>query len=76
MPKATKSSAQGTTPESTHEEMSTSSQDKHSSSNQEPDPEITFYPSRQPQLVQACSCHILRVPRWTGKLMMGFTIDF
>ena len=76
MPKATKSSALGAIPEQTHEEMTTSSQDEHSSSDQEPDPEITFQPLDSHNQSQACSCHILRVPRWTEKLMMGFTIDF
>ena len=76
MPKATKSSAQGATPEPTHEEMTTSSQDEHSSSDQEPDPEITFHPLDSHSQSQTCSCYTLRVPRWTGQLMMGFTIDF
>ena len=46
MPKATKSSAWGATSVPTHDEMTPSSQDEHSSSDQEPDPEITFHPSR------------------------------
>ena len=46
-----KSSAWGATSEPTHEEITPSSQDEHSSSDQEPDPEITFHPSRQPQPV-------------------------
>ena len=48
MPKATKSSAQGATPEPLPEEMHTSSQDEQSSCEQEPDPEITFHHPRQP----------------------------
>ena len=48
MPKSTKSSAQGATPEPLPEEMPTSSQDEQSSSEQEPDPEITFNCPRQP----------------------------
>ena len=50
MPQATKSSAWGATPEPP-EEMHTSSQDEKSSSEQEPDPEITFHHTRQPQPV-------------------------
>ena len=77
MPKVTKISTQGATSEPTHEEMTTSSQDEHSSSDQEPDPEITFHPSRQPQPVPSMLMpYILKVPRWTGQLMMGFAIDF
>ena len=51
MPKATKSSAWGATPEPLPEKMYTSSQDEQSSSEQEPDPEITFLHPRQPQPV-------------------------
>ena len=65
MPKATKSSAWGATPEPTHEEITTSSQDKHSSSDQEPDPEITLHLLDSHNQSQACSCHTLRVPGWT-----------
>ena len=74
MPKATKSSAWGATPEPP-EEIHTSSQDEQSSSEQEPIPEITFHHPRQPQPVPACSCHTLGVPGWTGQLMMDCTID-
>ena len=44
MPKTTKSSAWEATSEPIHEEMTPSSQDEHSNSDQEPDPEITFDP--------------------------------
>ena len=30
----------------------------------------------QPNQFQACSCHTLKVPRWTGQWTMGFTIGF
>ena len=43
MPKATKTSAQGATPEPLPEETHTTSQDEQSSSEQEPDPEITLH---------------------------------
>ena len=67
MPKATKSSARGATPEPIHEEMTTSSQDEHSSPDQEPDPEIMFHPSRQPQPVPSMFMPYTEVPRWTGQ---------
>ena len=51
MPKSTKSSALVTTPEPFPEEMHTISQDEQSSSEQEPDPDITFLHPRQPQPV-------------------------
>ena len=67
MPKATKSSASGATSESTHEETTLSSQDKHSSSYQEVDPEITFHPSRQPQSVPSMFMPYIGGPKmdWT-----------
>ena len=67
MPKATRSSAQGATPEPTHEEMTTSGQDEHSSSDQEPDPEIIFHPSRQPQPVPSMVMPYIEGPKmdWT-----------
>ena len=64
MPKVTKSCAWGATPEPTHEEMTTSSQDEQSSSDQEADPEITVHPLDSHNQSQACFCHTLRVPRW------------
>ena len=51
MPKPTKSSAQGATATSPPEELTPSSQEELSSSDQESDPEITFQPHRQPQPV-------------------------
>ena len=76
MPKATKSSAQGATPEPTHEEMTTSSQDDDSSSDQEPDPEITFHFSRQPQPVPSIFMLHIEGPKmdWTvnGELYHRF----
>ena len=67
MPKATKSSAWGATSEPIHKEMTTSSQDEHSSSDQEPDPEITFHPSRQPQPVPSMFMPYIEGPKiyWT-----------
>ena len=51
MPKPTKSSAQEATGTPPPEELSPSSQEELSSSDQEPDPEITFQPHREPQPV-------------------------
>ena len=67
MPKATKSSTQGATSEPIHEEMTTSSQYEHSSSDQEPDPEITFHPSRQQQPVPSMFMPYIEGPKmdWT-----------
>ena len=67
MPKATRNSAQGATSEPTHEEMTTSSQDEHSSSDQESDPEITILPSRQPQPVPSMFMPYIDGPKmdWT-----------
>ena len=67
MPKATKSSAQRATPEPTHDEMTTSSQDEHSSSDQEPVPDITFHPSRQLQPVPSRFMQYIEGPKmdWT-----------
>ena len=67
MPKATKSSAQVEGQASSQQEAHETSQEELTSSDQETDPEVTLNPPRQPQLYQACSCHILRVPRWTGQ---------
>ena len=63
MPKATKSSAQEATSVPTHEELIPSSQDEHSSSDQEPDPEITFHPSRHPQPVPSMFMPYIEGPR-------------
>ena len=67
MPKATKSSAWGATSEPTHEETTPSSQDEHSSSDQEPNPEITFHPSKQPQPVPSMFMPYTEGPKmdWT-----------
>ena len=51
MPKPTKSSAWGATEIPPPEELTPSSQEELSSSDQEPDPEITFPPPRQHQPV-------------------------
>ena len=47
--------------------MPTSSQDEHSSSDQESDAEITFYPSRQPQPVPSMFMPYIEGPKmdWT-----------
>ena len=67
MPKATKSSSQEATLEPLHEEMTTNSQDEHSSSEQEPDSEITVHPSRQPQPVPSMFMPYIEGPKmdWT-----------
>ena len=75
MPKATNSSALEANPEPLPEEMHISSQDEQSSSEQEPDTEITFHHSRQPQPVPGMLCHTMRVPRWTGQLTRACTRD-
>ena len=51
MPKATKSSAWGASQVPLPEEMTPSSHEGISSSDQEPDPEVSFQPYRQPQPV-------------------------
>ena len=51
MPKPTKSSVWGATAMPPYEESTPSSQEELSSSDQEPDPEITFQHPRQPQPV-------------------------
>ena len=65
--KATMSSAWGATPEPLPEEMHTSSQDEQSSSEQEPDPEITFHHPRQPQPVPSMFMPYIEGPKmdWT-----------
>ena len=67
MPKATKRSAQGATPEPLPEEMHTSSQDEQSSSEQDPDPEITFLHPRHPQPVPSMFMPYIEGPKmdWT-----------
>ena len=69
MPKATKSSAQGTTPKPLPKETHTTSQEEQSSSEQEPDPEITFYHPRQPQPVPSMFMPYIKGPKmdWTFK---------
>ena len=75
MPKATRNSVWEATPEPTNEETTTSSQDEHSSSDQEPDPKITFQPSRQPQPVPSIFMPYIEGPKMDWKLILGFTID-
>ena len=53
MPKATKSSAWGNNQVPLPEEMVPSSQEELSSSEQEPDPEVSFHQFRPPQLVSS-----------------------
>ena len=69
MPKATKSSAWGATPEPLPEEMHISSQDEQSSSEQELDPDITFHHPRQPQPVPSMLMPYIKGPKmdWTVK---------
>ena len=67
MPKATKSSAWGSNPMPPPEELTPSSQEEPSSSNKEPDPEITFQPHRQPQSVPGMFIPYIEGPKmdWT-----------
>ena len=44
-----------------------SSQEELSGSEQEPDPESHFINLDHPNQSQACSCHTLKVPKWTGQ---------
>ena len=62
MPKATKSSAQGATPEP-HKEMHTSCQDEQSSSEQEADPEIAFHHPRQTKPVPSMFMPYIKGPK-------------
>ena len=63
MPKATKSSPWGATPELSPEEVNTSSQNEQSSSEQEPDLEITFHYPRQPQPVPSMLMPYIEGPK-------------
>ena len=67
MPKITKSSAQGSNQTPSPEEVTPSSQDELSSSDQEPDPKITFLPHRQPQPVPGIFKPYIEGPKmdWT-----------
>ena len=67
MPKPTKSSAWGATATPLPEESTPSSQEELSSSDQEPDPEVTFQPERQPQPVPSMFMPYIEYPRkdWT-----------
>ena len=67
MPKTTKSSAQGSNQTPPPEELTPSSQDELLSSDQEPDPEITFQPHRQPQPVPSMFMPYVEGPKmdWT-----------
>ena len=76
MPKTTKSSSWGSNQTPLPEESTSNSQDELSSSDQEPDPEITFQPHRQSQPVPSMFMPYIEGPRWTGLSMMGFIIDF
>ena len=69
MPKTTKSSAQGANQVPLPEEMTPSSQEELSSSDQEPDPDISFQPYRQCQPVPSMS-----MPYIEG-LKMDWTVD-
>ena len=69
--KATNKSAQGATHKSTHEEMPVSSQDQHSSSDQEPDLEITFKPPRRPQPVPSMFIPYIEGPKMDWRVNDG-----
>ena len=76
MPKATNNSAHGKNSLYQAEEMVLSSQKGLSNSEQEPDPEVFCHQFRPPNQSKTCLCHTLKVSKWTGQLMMGFTIGF
>ena len=67
MPKATKSSAQGTNQVPLSEELTPSHQEELSSSDQEPDPENSFQPHRWPQPVPSIFMPYIEGPKmdWT-----------
>ena len=67
MPKASKSSVYGSNQTPPPEETTPSSQDELSSLDQEPDPEITFQPQRQPQPVPSMFMPYIEGPKmdWT-----------
>ena len=67
MPKPTKSSACRASTTPPPEESTTSSQEELSSSDQEPDPEITFQPPRQPQPIPGMFMPYIEDPKmdWT-----------
>ena len=76
MSKATKSSAQGTNQVFLPEELNPSSQEELSSSDQEPDPEVSFQPRRQPQPVPSMFMPYNEALKYTELLMVGFIIGF
>ena len=76
MPKSTRSSAWGNNQLPLPEEMVPSSQEELSSSEQEPDQEVSFHHYRAPQPVPIMFMPYIEVPKWTEQLMMGFTIGF
>ena len=73
MPKATKSSAQGANQAHPPEELIQSSQEELSSSDQEPDQEVSFQHIGSSNQFQACSCPTFTAPKWIGLLMMGLS---
>ena len=67
MPKATNSSAWQTNQMPPPDEFIPSSQEELSSSDQEPDPEVTFQPHREPQPVPSMFMLYIKSPKmnWT-----------
>ena len=63
IPKTTKNAAQGSNQIPPYEELTPSHQDELSSSDQEPDPEITSQPHRQPQPVPSMFHALHRRPQ-------------
>ena len=63
MPRTTKSSTQGSNQTPPPEELTPSSQDELSSSDQDPDPEITFQPCQQPQPVPSMFMPYIEGPK-------------
>ena len=76
MPKATKSSAQGSNQMPPPEESIPSSQEELSSSDQEPDPGVIFQPHRQPQPVPSMFMPYIEGLKMNWTVNDGFIIDF
>ena len=71
MPKATKSSAQGNNQMPVPEETTPSSQEELSSSDQEPDQEVSFHQFRQPQPVPSMFMPYIEGPKMDWSLNDG-----
>ena len=72
MPKATKSSAWGNNQLPLPEEMVPSSQEELSSSEQEPDPEVSFHQGRPPQPLPSMFMPYIEGPKMDLTVNDGF----